>query len=234
MNGTPKQAPAQLTLDLPHRPARGAEDFLVSASNEAALAVVEAWPEWSHRAILVWGPERSGKSHLANVWSALSGATTVQAVSLNERTIATLEQDRTLVIEDIDQGIADERILFHLLNVAREKTGSIFLTARCAPGQIEISLPDLRSRLRALPLVKIEPPDDALLKGLLVKLFTDRQLAVEPHVVNYIALHMIRSTEVAARVVDAADRLSLAQRRKVTRTVAQHALEAVAAELEAE
>jgi chromosomal replication initiation ATPase DnaA len=143
--------------------------------------------------------------------------------------MADLEAARALVVEDVDRGISSERMLFHLLNLAREGGYSILLTSRAAPGEIEIGLPDLRSRLRALPLVRLEAPDEALLKGVLVKLFADRQLAIEPHVVAYIAVRMERSLEAAAKVVAAADRLSLALQRRVTRTVAAAALAAAAA-----
>jgi chromosomal replication initiation ATPase DnaA len=100
----------------------------------------------------------------------------------------------------------------------------MLLTSRKAPGEISIGLPDLRSRLRALPIVRIEAPDEGLLKAVLVKLFADRQLQVEPHVVAFLALHMERSMEAASRVVAATDHLSLAMRRKVTRAVAAEAL----------
>ena len=85
-------------------------------------------------------------------------------------------------------------------------------------------LPDLRSRLRALPLVTIAPPDEALLKAVLVKHFADRQLAVEPHVISYIALHMEQSMEAAAAIVADIDRRAMASHRKVTRALAAEIL----------
>lgn len=228
MTAAPQATPQQLALELPHLAAQGAEDFLVSASNEAAVALVEQWPRWPRPSIGIIGPEGAGKSHLVNVWRSRSGAETIQATHLSEAAIALFEEARVLAVEDIDQGVSDERILFHLLNLAREKAGSLLVTSRVAPGDIAISLPDLRSRLRALPLVNIEQPDEALLKSVLVKLFADRQLAVEPHVVNHLALHMERSMEAANRVVAAVDRLALARQRKVTRAIAGEALAAVA------
>jgi chromosomal replication initiation ATPase DnaA len=222
------QKPAQLVLDLPHRQALGAEDFLVSRSNEVAVALVDAWPEWPGPAVLVCGPQGSGKSHLANVWRLRSGAQAVTGAGLSETAIGDLEFHRALVVEDIDRGIACERTLFHVLNLAREQSHFVLLTTRTPPGDIEVPLPDLRSRLRALPLVTLDAPDEPLLKGVLVKLFSDRQLAIEPHVVAFLALRMERSLEAASRVVAAVDRLSLALQRRVTRSVAAEALEVVA------
>jgi chromosomal replication initiation ATPase DnaA len=120
-------------------------------------------------------------------------------------------------------------VLFHLLNLTREKGYSILITSRAAPGDVDITLPDLRSRLRALPLAMIEAPDEALLRAVLVKLFADRQLDVEPHVIGYLALHIDRSMQAANEVVAEADRLALAKQRRVSRTVATEALQTVGA-----
>jgi chromosomal replication initiation ATPase DnaA len=219
-----KTQPEQLVLALPHRQAQEAEDFLVSRSNASAVDLVDGWPGWSLPAALVVGPSGSGKSHLANVWRLRSHAHLVAAARLDETAVARFEERRVLVVEDIDRGIGSEQVLFHLLNLAREKAGSILLTSRAAPGEIEITLPDLRSRLRAIPPVLIEMPDEGLIRSVLVKLFSDRQLVVEPHIVNYLALHMDRSMDQALRVVAVCDRLSLAMQRKVTRAVAAAAL----------
>lgn len=217
-------APQQLVLDLPHRAALGLEDFLVSRSNAAAVDLVDRWPDWPHWAAVVVGPEAAGKSHLAQVWRLKSGADVVSGPELSEREIARLERARALVVEDIDRGIGDERVLFHLLNLAREHRLSILLTSRRPPGDLDVALPDLRSRLRAAPLTVIEVPDEALLKSVLVKLFADRQLAVEPHVIGHLALHMELSMRAALGIVAAADRLALAQKRRVTRAIAAEAL----------
>jgi chromosomal replication initiation ATPase DnaA len=224
MTARARRSTGQLALELPHRQALGAEDFLVSRSNAAAAALIDAWPKWTHPAHLVVGPEGSGKSHLAQVWRLRSGAGATPASELSEAAVPAFERQPAAVVEDIDRGIADERILFHLLNLARERRGAILLTSRAPPGEIAVSLPDLRSRLRAAPLVTIEPPDHSLLKAVLVKLFVDRQLAVEPHVVDYIALHMERSMQAAGRTIGEIDRLALARRRKVTRALAAEAL----------
>lgn len=219
--------PEQLVLDLPHRAASGVEDFLVSQSNEAAVGMVDRWPDWAHPALVVSGPERSGKSHLVHVWRLKSGAAVLEAECLGEASIAAAQEAPALAVENIDRGIGEERILFHLMNLARERKRSILLTSRRLPGEIEIALPDLRSRLRAAPLVAIAPPDDALLKAVLVKLFADRQLTIEPHVINHICLHMERSMAAAEQVVVETDRLALALGRRVTRVIAAEVLRQV-------
>ncbi|HXE88012.1 MAG TPA: DnaA/Hda family protein [Hyphomicrobiaceae bacterium] len=216
--------PDQLVLDLPHRAALGVHDFLISPSNRAAADTIDLWPNWPQASVAVVAPAHAGKTHLGNVWRLKSGAARLEAPALSEADVPAAAAHGAVLVEDLHAGIADERALFHLLNLVREHKLSVLLTSRTPPGEIEASLPDLRSRLRALPLVTIEPPDETLLKAVLVKHFTDRQLIVEPGVIAYIALRMERSMEAAAAIVAAIDRTAMAGHRKVTRVLAAEVL----------
>jgi chromosomal replication initiation ATPase DnaA len=214
--------PSQLVLDLAHHPGLEAEDFLVSRSNQAAADFVDRWPDWPNASAVVVAPARAGKTHLANVWRLRSGAARLEAKRICEADVACLSG--ALLIEDLHAGIGDERVLFHLINLTREQRMSLLITSRVPPAELSVTLPDLRSRLRALALVAIEPPDEALLKAVLVKHFADRQLAVEPHVIGYIALHMEQSMEAAATVVAEIDAAALSSQRRVTRALVQQVL----------
>jgi chromosomal replication initiation ATPase DnaA len=217
-------SPEQLAFDLPHRAAAGAEDFLISGSNEAAVAAIDSWPAWPKAVLAVIGPAGSGKTHLVNVWRARSAGHCLPATELSDRALRLAAEAGALCIEDIDRGIGDEQAFFHLLNLAGETRVSVLITASRALGEIAIGLPDLRSRLRALPFVRIGAPDEALLRALLVKLFSDRQLAVEPRIVSYLALNIERSAAAAATAVELIDRLALSRGRRATRALATEAL----------
>lgn len=221
-------APRQLILDLAHRSALDREDFLVSQSNAAAVELIDAAQTWPHRALLLTGPQGSGKSHLANVFRLAHSSDLIEAAALGEEAVGRLEAAGALVVENLDQEIADERVLFHLLNMARQGRGLVLMTSRVAPGQLTLTLPDLRSRARALPVAQIEAPDDPLLQAVLVKLFADRQLTVEPAVVRFLAMRMERSMQAANAVVNEIDRLALAMQRKVSKQLAQAALARIA------
>lgn len=212
--------PAQLAFDLPHIPALGSEDFFISASNEQAVKLIETWPEWPSPAAVIVGPPRSGKTHLANVWRARSGAAAFPATAVKAAVDHARDGASAVVIEDIDQATIDEHAAFHLLNLARETRFHILMTARTQPGSWSIKLPDLRSRLRSAALVSIDAPDEALLGAVLVKLFADRQVSVEPGVIGYILRRMERSMAAAHTLVDQLDRAALAERRRVTRVLA--------------
>src|SRR5262249_53398300 len=166
------------------------------------------------------GRAASGKSHRAAVWAADAGARAIAARALDERTLPTAVATGSLAVEDLAPGEFDERLLFHLLNLAREQDVSLLLTARSAPATWTIGLADLASRLRAVPVVALAPPDDGLLRAVLVKLFADRQLAVDEGLVGFLVTRIERSFAAARAAVDLLDREALRQRRPVTRALA--------------
>jgi chromosomal replication initiation ATPase DnaA len=208
---------AQLTLDLPHRAALGAEDFLVSDCNLAAVRLIDAWPAWQGRVQLLTGPAASGKTHLARVWQALSGACSINPDNLGIDFVDGMGAGTPLVVEDADRVSYDEKALFHLLNLAREKQLSVLLSARSVPSRWRVALPDLLSRLNAVPAVAIGAPDETLIRTVLLKHFADRQLDIDPKVLTYLALHVDRSLEAAEAAVAAVDRAALATGRKISR-----------------
>jgi len=226
-------APRQLVLDLPLAAADGVEDFMVSASNAAAHRLIDAWPNWAVPAACISGPAGSGKSHLAAIWAARSGAASVAAAALDDGHLTRFADVGALVVEDLDAiGTGDgarqrEQWLFHLLNLARERQGFVLLTSTRGPGDITFAVPDLRSRVRALANAAIDAPDDALLGAILVKLFDDRQLIVDPSVISSLLRRMERSAETAVRLVDAIDREALTKRRRVTHVLALSVLQAL-------
>lgn len=214
----------QLTLDLPHRAALGAEDFLVSNCNLAAVKLIDSWPAWQDRVQLLIGPPASGKTHLARVFQALSGAKAIDPDTLDLRLIEIMGEGTPLVVENADRSAYDEKALFHLLNLARENRLYLLLTARSAPRSWGRSLPDLASRLNGLPVVEIGAPDEGLLKTVLLKQFADRQLNVDPKVLEFLALNIDRSLAAAAAAVEAVDRVALATGRKISRQLVIEAL----------
>jgi chromosomal replication initiation ATPase DnaA len=210
--------PAQLVLDLPHRAALEREDFLVSPANAAAVAMIDAWRDWpSHVAVLA-GPPGSGKSHLVEVWRKAAGARRAEAGEISEAGVPDLLSTGALAVEDAPGPGLDERAMFHLLNLSRQQGGRVLITALDGPASWAITLPDLRSRLRAAPVTRLGPPDDALLRGVLVKLFSDRQLAVDEAVVTYLLKRMPRSFAAARDLVATLDAASLAGKAEITRS----------------
>jgi chromosomal replication initiation ATPase DnaA len=216
--------PRQLTLDWPHQPSFAREDFLAAPSNRDALRAIDQWPNWAGRMLLLVGPEGAGKSHLASLWARTAKASVAHGESLDLPSLELGAQAPALLIEDADRiGLAEDR-LFHLVNAAQQNGVWTLLTARGAPEAWDLKTPDLLSRLRVAPVIRLEAPDIELTEAVLFKLFSDRQLQIEPHVVTYIALRIERSLGEARRVVDALDREALALGRRVTRAMASELL----------
>jgi chromosomal replication initiation ATPase DnaA len=214
----------QLALALEHRERLARQDFLDGPSNAAALALVDSWPSWPARAFVLTGPEGSGKSHLAAIWAQAAGARLIAGRALQEATVPAALATGALVVEDLTPGAFDERALFHLLNLAREHEAYLMLTARTPPAGWGFVIRDVGSRLKALPVVIIAPPDDALLRAVLVKLFADRQLAVDEDLIGYLATRIERSFAAARAVVGRLDIEAMQRRRPLTRTLAAEIL----------
>ena len=216
----PKEfVPRQLPLDLSHPEARSREDLVVTPANEHAVALVESWPDWPAPVVVIAGPAGSGKTHLADIWCAHSGAFPASATAVDAEAIAAAEHGPVL-IDDADSPLLDETGLFHLINTVRSAHTHLLLTARHFPSAWGVKLPDLLSRLRAAATVEIREPDDMLLAGVIVKLFADRQVTVEPHVVQFILRRMERSLSTAQRVVERLDRIALERKSRISRTLA--------------
>lgn len=217
--------PRQLPLDLGHGTGYSRDELVVSATNREAAALVDRWPDWPSPVVVLAGPAGSGKTHLASIWHARANAVAVEASRIGEH-IADLG-DRPVLIDDVDKTAIDEAGLFHLINTVRAAGSTLLLTARRFPSAWGVALPDLISRLRAAATVEIHEPDDLLLAGVITKLFADRQVEVEPHVVQYLVRRIERSLATAMRVVERLDRAALERKTPITRTLAAETVSAM-------
>jgi chromosomal replication initiation ATPase DnaA len=204
----------QLAFDLGHRPALGREDFMVGPGNGEAVAWIDRWPDWPGPALVVHGPPGCGKTHLASVWRARTGAGIVATAQALDAALDPSSAGSCFVVEGLT---ADEDSgLFHLFNRLIERGGHMLLISREPPARWNNRLPDLMSRLKSAPTVAIDAPDDAMFEAVLVKLFADRQLRVGPEIIAYLVARMERSFDAARRVVAAADHASLTRARAIT------------------
>jgi chromosomal replication initiation ATPase DnaA len=216
--------PRQLAFALPHTESLTRDNFLEGPANAAGIALVDAWPEWPNRIMLLVGPEGSGKSHLATIWAEQAGARSTTARALDPASVPGTLATGALVVEDLKPAEVDERALFHLINLAREDEAYVLITARVPPAALQIELRDLRSRLRAVPVVSLLSPDDQLFRALIVKFCADRQLAVDEAVVSYLATRIERSYAAARQAVELLDGEALRLGRPVTRALAAELL----------
>ena len=187
--------------------------FIISPGNAEALAAIDGWRAWPDPRLVLVGPPDAGKSHLAAIWAEATGARTVEgSLDLGG------DAPSAVVVEDADRPEAGEA-MFHLLNAA-EAGRAVLMTARTPPRDWPTALPDLRSRLNALRVIELGPPDDSVLLGLLEKFFRERNIRPEPDVAPYLAHRIERSAAAAAAIVARIDEAAAAERREITRAFA--------------
>ena len=215
----------QLHFDLPPRVSLGAEDYFVSDANRSAFEQVIGQADWPGGRLVLVGPERSGKTHLARIWAQAQAAVLIDATALDPND-ALPHDGSDVVVDDADRvARGSEEALFHLYNHVGATGGQLLLTARTAPARWGIALPDLASRVQSCVVARIDDPDDDLLRAVLLKQFSDRQLAPAPGLVDWLVPRMERSFEAAAALVGELDRRSLAQSSDINRTLARAILD---------
>jgi chromosomal replication initiation ATPase DnaA len=209
----------QLVLALGHAESFAREDFIAGPSNAAALSLIDRWPDWPDRVVAICGPEGAGKSHLAMIWAEKAGARLLAAPALGHANLPLALSTGALVLEDVSERV-DERALFHLVNLAREHRSYLLLTARTAPSAWALALPDLMSRMRAIPAVTVSAPDDELLRALITKFAADRQIEIDRGLVNYLSHRVERSFTGARAAIERLDREAMRLHRPLTRALA--------------
>jgi len=210
--------PRQLALVLDHGESFAREDFLSGPCNEAAFRLMDCWPDWPANAIALIGPAGSGKTHLAMMWAEAAGARVIAGRNLSEAELPAALATGALLVEDA--AAAEQLPLFHLINLAREEKAFLLLTARMPPASWPVEIPDLVSRLRAMPLATLTVPDDAMLRAVIVKLAADRQLPLDESAVAYVSTRIERSFAAARAAISALDNEALRQKRAPTRALA--------------
>ncbi len=217
----------QLIFDLPIKTAFGREDFFVTAANATAVQIVENWPNWPMGKLVLVGPSGAGKSHLAHIWTEMSDGIVIDARSLMDVDLQEISQ-AALCVEGLHQIAGNEALeahAFHLHNLAQETGAPLLMTGIGVPAVWNIKLPDLASRIQGTSIAELRAPDDALLNAVMVKQFSDRQIAIDPKVVTFVLPRMERSFTGVAALVALLDRAALKAGKPITVKMARQVLD---------
>ena len=207
----------QTTLDFKHKNNYDKNNFLPSECNQIAYDWINQFPNWKGQKIaIIYGNKGCGKTHLSKIWQEASNAIAIDKSSDFGSIVEELSKGQNILIDDCG-AIGDDKFLYNLYNATKEEfTGFVLMTASTRPMDWGIELADAKSRILSLNSIEIKDPDDFLLSGMLVKLFSDRQLSISPEIINYMLIRMERSFSGAIDLVDKIDKLSLEKKRNIT------------------
>lgn len=213
----------QFLLNFKTKPEYNAIDFFVSSSNKNAYQWIRKWPNWPSSMISLYGPQGSGKTHLAHVWQEITHANFYSLSDLkNENIEDFFDNQMCLIIDNIDWE-KHEKLLFHLYNIAKSKKGFVLIVSESSPETWNINLPDLKSRLNSIPKCRIDSPDKQLRQALIQKLFTDHQISLSEDIQNKI-LKLAPPTFVGTQnYVEKVCQLSFAEKKKISPTLIKKA-----------
>ncbi len=211
----PDQHP-QFVLDILPSVDLSDDAFVKGAANRNAYQAVKSWPLWAAPVMAIVGPSGAGKTHLGSIWVDQAGGRLLPLEMLSRRHIRDGLGTPLCLDAGTSAHVRHEDVLFHALNLAKEEDGSILILSQQAPSRWNVSLPDLASRLKAIPIVEIDLPDDALLADVLKKNFADMGVKVPQAVVDYLIARMERNYLEAATIARTVGERSLAEKRAVT------------------
>lgn len=213
---------SQLPFDYGHEPSHLEDDFIEGEGNRLALAHIRAFPSWPGPLTLIEGPAKSGKSHLARIWAKRAGARMVEPGELED--LSRRGGTAPLAVEDVERSGYGEDALFHLLNQSMRDGRAVLMTSREPIANWPYQTDDLKSRARLAARFTVALSDDIQLSQMFVKLFGDRQVAVDPKIIAYMVARMERSPEEVVALADLVDRIALSRGTAITRSVAAAAL----------
>jgi len=220
----PKASALQLALAL-RPPASVAERHFVPAASNAQARHWLNQTGWPDRRLLIHGADSCGKSHLLHIWAARRQARVLDAAGLDVSDLAEIAANAPLALAlDHLERVTSERAVLHLLNLAREHRITVLMASRLPPNRMPIILPDLASRLRAVTLVPIMPPEDTLRFALLLRLIAERQMVVSKPILDWLMCHLPRSGDAMVEAVECLDRATLAHKKPLTIGLAREAL----------
>ena len=198
----------QLLLKFPSRKGYSKEDFYVSSSNNEAFKLIESWPKWIKKAVNIFGPAGSGKTHLTSILKNKTSLITIESDKLDDEIFFKFKLKEVLIIENLNENIS-ENLLFSLYNVSLQDNKYLLITSKKPINKLNFKLVDLRSRLNSTTIIGIDLPSDELISVILSKNFSDRQIEVEKKHIDYIIKRIDRSYEKISQFISTIDKYSL-------------------------
>ena len=209
----------QLYFEMPNKKALGIEDYIITDSNNFAFDLIVKILKGETDFGLISGPPYSGKTHLSKI--LIKNARNYKTLYFDrdyQNILDRLETSDILILENIDKVKHDksEQDLFHIINFSKENNKKLLMTSRKPISEIDLNLEDLKSRLNSILEAKIKEPDDQLMKLILIKILNDKQLKINPNVIDFLVSRLERSYESINLFIEKIDMFSLEKSKKIT------------------
>ena len=199
---------SQLTFKFPFKTNYFEEDFYVSSNNFEAYKLIESWPKWSSRYINIFGPPGCGKTHLANIFKKKINSFFIKASELSNNSLSLIKLKECLIIDEYQNNI-EEKLFYSMLNQCHQSNQYIIVNSLKPIKTFVIELNDLKSRFDSFIDIGIDLPTDDLIRVILTKNFSDKQVKIEAKLLEYILKNIHRSYEDIFDLIDKVDTLSL-------------------------
>jgi len=214
----------QLIFTFPFKKSYSSQDFYVSKNNFNAFKLIESWPKWSSRFVNIFGPKGCGKTHLANVLMSKIQSVLTSAKKVDEEILNRYKTKECLIIDDFENNI-DEKLLYSVINMAFQDNKYLIISSPISLKKFKIKLKDLNSRFASFIDIGIDLPTDDLLRVILTKNFSDKQIQVSKKNIDYILKYIDRSYEKVNSFVNSIDNLSLIKAKPINLQLIKNVLQ---------
>ena len=214
---------SQLIFKFPFKINYFQEDFYVSESNFEAYKLIESWPKWSSRFINIFGPSGCGKTHLAEIFYKKINSFLIKASDLNNNTLSDIKTKECLILDEYKNNV-DEKLFYSILNQSYLSNQYIIINSLSPIQNFEVKLSDLKSRFNSFVNIGIDLPTDELIKVIISKNFSDKQVKIESKSLEYIIKNIDRSYEAIFDLIDKLDDFSLSTGKSININLIKKAL----------
>ena len=205
---------SQLTFKFPFKTSYYEEDFYVSSNNFNAYKLIESWPNWTDKHINIFGQKGCGKTHLATILEKKINSLFIQAKDVEEKMLPFIKSKKCLIIDDYDNNI-QENLFYSVLNQSYQSNQYIVVNSIKPIKKLNVKLKDLKSRLDSFIDIGIDLPTDDLIRVILTKSFSDKQIKLEVKLLEYILKNINRSYEEIYNFIHQLDAYSLSSGKSI-------------------